>query len=383
MSYKFNPFTGNLDIAEGSVFTGSGTVAAAQDGTAAVPGINFANDLNTGIYRPGNDQLAISTGGAGRLFVDASGNITQEASSPDLTVKDTQSHTSSDGPTLQFQGRGPNNSNYNFGFIRGVSSGVNNAGKLELGTNSAGVQGTAITILPDGTSTFTGVVQVGGNPDGGAAAGAQLYPTGTLKLGAVGNSGKSIQIYQTDDGSTTPKIEFLSGGSATFAGTINGTTVGTSDVRFKENIAPAQPQLDDVVALGGLLKNFDWNEDAPVNEEIHATRQLGLIAQEVEEVCPFLTKTIARTKQGAELTPEQVVPAVYEERVVPAVLDESGEVITPETTEQVKVADEHTIPATYEELDDSYKAISHDALIMKLLGAVAELSAEVAALKNA
>ena len=48
MSYKFNPFTGNLDIAEGSVFTGAGTVAAAQDGTAAVPGINFANALNTG-----------------------------------------------------------------------------------------------------------------------------------------------------------------------------------------------------------------------------------------------------------------------------------------------------------------------------------------------
>ena len=69
-------------------------------------------------------------------------------------------------------------------------------------------------------------------------------------------------------------------GSATFIGAINGETIGTSDERFKENITPANPQLADVTALGGILKNFDWNADAPVNEEIRATRQLGLVAQE-------------------------------------------------------------------------------------------------------
>jgi hypothetical protein len=60
----------------------TGTVAAAGDGTAAAPGISFANDTNTGIYRPGTDQLAVSTGGTGRLFVDASGRIGIGASSP-------------------------------------------------------------------------------------------------------------------------------------------------------------------------------------------------------------------------------------------------------------------------------------------------------------
>ena len=80
MPYKFNPFTGNLDI-EGPILTGSGTVSAAADGTAAIPGISFASDLNTGIYRPGNDQLAISTGGTGRLFVDSSGNVGINAAS--------------------------------------------------------------------------------------------------------------------------------------------------------------------------------------------------------------------------------------------------------------------------------------------------------------
>ena len=47
----------------------------AGSGTAAAPGIAFDGDSNTGIYRPGADQLAISTGGTGRLFVDASGRL--------------------------------------------------------------------------------------------------------------------------------------------------------------------------------------------------------------------------------------------------------------------------------------------------------------------
>jgi hypothetical protein len=48
----------------------------APDGTAGAPGIAFESDPNTGIYSPGADQLAISTNGTGRLFVDASGNVT-------------------------------------------------------------------------------------------------------------------------------------------------------------------------------------------------------------------------------------------------------------------------------------------------------------------
>jgi len=47
----------------------------AGSGTAAAPGISFDGDSNTGIYRPGADQLAISTAGTGRLFVDSSGNV--------------------------------------------------------------------------------------------------------------------------------------------------------------------------------------------------------------------------------------------------------------------------------------------------------------------
>jgi len=88
MALKFNPLTGKLDE-YGPVLTGTGTVSAAADGTAALPGIAFTNDLNTGIYRPGADQLAISTGGTGRVFITSDGKLGLGTSSPSspLTVQ--------------------------------------------------------------------------------------------------------------------------------------------------------------------------------------------------------------------------------------------------------------------------------------------------------
>jgi hypothetical protein len=53
----------------------TGTVSAAGDGTAGAPGISFAADTNTGLFRPGADILAASTGGTERVRIDASGNV--------------------------------------------------------------------------------------------------------------------------------------------------------------------------------------------------------------------------------------------------------------------------------------------------------------------
>jgi hypothetical protein len=54
--------------------TTTGTTLIAS-GTAGAPSLAVIGDVNTGLYSPGADQLAVSTGGTGRLFVDASGNI--------------------------------------------------------------------------------------------------------------------------------------------------------------------------------------------------------------------------------------------------------------------------------------------------------------------
>jgi hypothetical protein len=62
--------------------TVSGITRALDLGTAAAPAIAFASDKNTGIYSPGADQVAISTNGTGRLFVDSAGNVGVGTASP-------------------------------------------------------------------------------------------------------------------------------------------------------------------------------------------------------------------------------------------------------------------------------------------------------------
>lgn len=72
--------SGTFVDVNGDVMTGALGIIA---GSASAPGLYFSGDTNTGIYSPGADQVAISTNGTGRLFVDANGNVGVGTSSPD------------------------------------------------------------------------------------------------------------------------------------------------------------------------------------------------------------------------------------------------------------------------------------------------------------
>ena len=67
-----------ITLSGSSVQGGTGTFTSgvfASGLSAANPSISFVNDPNTGIYSPGADQVAISTGGTSRLFVDSTGSV--------------------------------------------------------------------------------------------------------------------------------------------------------------------------------------------------------------------------------------------------------------------------------------------------------------------
>jgi hypothetical protein len=59
-------FDGNTSVAVKTL-----TLMAIQDGTAGIPGISFVNDLNTGMYRVGADQLGFSAGGVVNAVIRA------------------------------------------------------------------------------------------------------------------------------------------------------------------------------------------------------------------------------------------------------------------------------------------------------------------------
>jgi hypothetical protein len=73
--------TGTTASFTSGVFTNiSGTTATITSGiiasgTAAAPSLAILADLDTGLFSPGANQLAVATNGTGRLFVDANGNV--------------------------------------------------------------------------------------------------------------------------------------------------------------------------------------------------------------------------------------------------------------------------------------------------------------------
>jgi hypothetical protein len=65
--------SGNFTNISGGTHTITSGVFAL--GTEANPSISFVSDPNSGLFSPGADQVAISTNGTGRLFVNANGNV--------------------------------------------------------------------------------------------------------------------------------------------------------------------------------------------------------------------------------------------------------------------------------------------------------------------
>jgi hypothetical protein len=171
MGVKFNPFTSKLDIVDSP--SGEFSDIELALGTETAPSLSFTGDPNTGIYSPGADQLAISTGGTGRLFVDSSGvvdiasqAIVNDSGSPYFSVGLTVGNDiairspDSDSSKLHFL----SSTNYGTGIIE--SNGDNAAGYLAFLTRQSGSTTERLRIdssgrLLVGTSTSTGVATSG------------------------------------------------------------------------------------------------------------------------------------------------------------------------------------------------------------------------------
>jgi len=371
---------GLLSLAGGTM-TG---VLAVTAGTAALPGIAVSGDLNTGLVSPGADQLAITTGGTSRLAVSTT------AVSSTLPVDVPLGAVGT--PSLTFTGD-LNTGLFSPGAdtVALVTSGserarIDSSGRLLVGTSSGrtvgntagsiqieGVTDTALTITDNsngsaGDSTWLTLARTRGTAVGGTtavssgdwlgnldfaghngstfnvAARISGQVDGTVSGGGAGDMPGRLVFSTTADGASSPtermRIDntgqhrmfstnftyslvigngstagtsylFLEGrysatdnsgatGTRSFVVWSNGNVqntnnsyTGISDIKLKENIVDASSQWDDIKAL--LVRNYNLKEG-----QTH--RQIGLIAQEVEPISPGLVyESPDRDEEGNDL----------------------------------------------------------------------------------
>ena len=79
-------------------------------GTAGAPSVTFIGDTDTGLYSPSANNVAISTNGTGRLFVDANGNVGVGTNLPAVEL---HVHSTSQNPAVQIT-RGAVGSEYGY-----------------------------------------------------------------------------------------------------------------------------------------------------------------------------------------------------------------------------------------------------------------------------
>jgi hypothetical protein len=303
---------------------GAGSLA---DGSAAAPSVAFASDVNTGIFRAGNDLLAFSTGGTERAQFDASGR---------LLVGTSSSTTTSGGQSpLQVVTLGGSN-------VIGVSafnfSNGDDGGELVLGS-SRGASAGSFTVVQnndtlgrirfagaDGTDLATPgafiTAKVDGTPGANdlptrlvfsVTADGASSPTERMSIQASGRNrcfgtdevhesytgsaaGTTISIYSGGYNRTTVS----SGGTTSYYVWSNGNVVNTnnsygaiSDIKLKKNIVDANSQWNDLKALKVRKYNF---KEGPTHT------QIGLVAQEVELVSPGLvSESPDRDEEGNDL----------------------------------------------------------------------------------
>ena len=237
------------------------------NGSASAPAVSFTGDTNTGIYSPGADQLALSTNGTGRLFINAAGQVsaggaTLAATQSVFGIKQAANNTKYRGLTIEnsaddsqisiaFDGTSDTFSispSYGTtGAFKPISFWTSNTERLRI--TSAGLVGIGTSspqqVLHLASTAATTLVQFNDSGSGGTAA--------QCRIGCVGND--FVVLNNTGSNPATTRLRITSGGNV---------GIGTS--------SPGAPL--DVIAPRGNLVRFQ-ESGSPFNGLVFSTDSTG------------------------------------------------------------------------------------------------------------
>ena len=126
---------------------------------------------------------------------------------------------------------------------------------------------------------------------------------------------KDILFKGVDASSTITalKLDMSEAGNAQFNAKISGSEIeasgdviafGSSDERLKDNITPISEPLYKLSKVGGYT--FDWND----KQDTYKGHDVGVIAQEIEEVLPQVVTTRGNGYKAVKY--EKIVPLLIE-----------------------------------------------------------------------
>jgi len=313
------------------------------------------NTSSADFYSTGNDALVANNGssnlrfwnnGSERMRITSAGNVGIGTTSPSVPLHvngfarlngGLQLNTSDPAQIYQIQNSG-----------------------LKFGTNNT----------ERARFTAGGNFLVGKSTDDDNTNGIRLSQIGILSVSR--NNNLALLLNRT--GSDGIIALFRNDGSTAGDISVSGTSTSyntSSDYRLKENVVKMTGALDRVAQLKPSRFNFIADSDTTVD---------GFLAHEVESVVP---EAIRGTKDGMKDEEYEKTPAVYEDKVHPAIeeeKDEEGNVITEAKeswTEKVLVSeavmDTRSVP--------DYQGIDQSKLVPLLVGAIQELKAEIELLK--
>ena len=373
-------------------------------GTASAPAFAFDGDSNTGIYRPGADQVAISTNGTGRLFVDSSGRVmigtTTEgnSSAETLTIAETgnsgmtirsgatsngsiffSDSTSGDGES---EGQVVYNHQTNMlTLVADVSRYMrwDSAGRLLLNTASPGADGAHVLTIDNATGDDAGITIRSGTSNAGniffsdATSGSGEYDgfvnyrhneralrfgTAATERFRVDDSGR-IKIGTTSNG---PDL-FTTGSGAVFSDT-QALLVGRSGVNAIFNRHSSDGEIVRFHRQGSDVGSIDVTTSA-------TTYNTSSDYRLKENVIP-ISDGIARVKQ---LSPKRFNFIVDADTTVDGFLAHEAQSVVPEA-----------VTGAHNEVDNEgnpvMQGIDHSKLVPLLTAALQEAITKIEALET-
>ncbi len=287
-----------------NVFVGNGTGLSNTTGSSNIiigDEAGMSNTEGSGNVMLGDWAGYSNTDGSSNVFIGMDAGYSNTTGWDNVFIGSWAGESNTNGEFNVFMGQyaGESNEDGNYNTYLGAGSGWSNISGSEnvfvglyAGNDNMGNNNTFI-------GSLTGMYNELGDNNVFIGYGAGQDETGSGKLYIDNINMSSEPLVYGEFSATDPYFNINAytevtdsmsvGGSMAVSGDITGTNITeVSDIKWKTNIEDYENALLDVSRLRGV--NFNWIEtDAKIfNTE---ERQIGLIAQEVEEVIPELVKT--------------------------------------------------------------------------------------------